>query len=148
MTIFLRWIKNASTYIELKPGTWEYSLSSCPRGVCDAALGGIYDVFDDVLVAIYVSGSELFIRIGNQVIPVVEGVAARIYSTELSRRIEILPGVGEAIGLDYSVGGDTFFLNQYLHAVDAEDFDMGFLIFNILNDRQRIANVKRVWFPG
>lgn len=152
MTIFLQWIQGASTYIKLNPSTREYSLSPCPcpcRGdVGDAALSGIYDIFGDVLVAIYVSGSELLVRIGNRVISVVEGVVARIHNTKLVRRIEVLSGTGETVGLDYFVEIDPIFSGQYLYAVEAEDFDIGVLIFNILNDRQRIASVKRVWRHG
>jgi hypothetical protein len=104
---------------------------------------GWYQYLQDKLTALYFQEDDFFFRYDNLCVKVEEGITAKSekengqYQFSLYRKDQLI------LGFKYSVS-DYFFESEVdlTPFVEAEDFNWGLFLCNIINSRSRMDNIK------
>lgn len=99
---------------------------------------GIFSILSTVFVALYKFGQGLFVRIGDQCIPLTDDVVATVSGGSNNRTLTVKKAGKEIAHFRYALDGSKKFPDDPTPFIEDEDFDFGLFLSNIsTNDKRK-----------
>lgn len=99
---------------------------------------GMFSILSNVFVALYKYRQELFVRIGNQSIPLTNDVVMAVSGDMKNRLLTIKKEGKEIAHFNYELNDQKIFSEDMTPFIDDEDFDFGLFLSNIsTNDKRK-----------
>ena len=105
---------------------------------------GVYDFLSHQLVALYTFNGRMFLSIAEHVIPVNDIVSFELNAQGIISTFH-LATARSTYSLRYKNSSDQLFEDDLTPFIEAEDFDFGLFIKNILVDQERQARLLDCW---
>lgn len=136
-----------SQLLRLSPldGTFWQAFRSERDGEAGDKINGVFVMCDGVLAALYAFDGALVLRLGNETIPVVEGIRIKVERKPKSATMVVLREDRPVAALPYVVAEHLRVQDDPTPFVDEEDYDFGLYVKNLLSDVQRRRNAVRNW---
>lgn len=137
------WLQSNDKYDELveynhSKGTFTKASRNSLGDKAPSSTDGTFAVLSAVFLALYKLGQELFVRIGDQCIPLTNDVTV-IVSGPANKRLLIVKKAGNEIAnFNYVLDASKKFSSDPTPFIEDEDFDFGLFISNIsTNDKRK-----------
>lgn len=98
---------------------------------------GFFAVLSTIFIALYKFGQGLFIRIGNECIPLTDDVIVNVSGNPKNRELIVEKEGQEITRLDYSLDQSKMIVDDPTPFIDDEDFDFGLFVSNISKNTKR-----------
>ena len=145
--LWLRSNHSFTTLLELDPvsGNNREVSSSDLADKGPERINGFFDFLDGTLVALYALYGNLILRVGTEVIPLVDGVNVALESGISNHTLIVKHGERELASLTYSPTDDQKIKNDPTPFIEDEDFDFGLFVKNIASNHDRRRVVLENW---
>lgn len=116
------------------------------RSDLSTKINGMYDVVDGHFVAIFVSDSQIFVRVDTTLVALQRGRSRVFYARGERQCVFSIANDEEAFAeITYDVPSDPILTGQLFNYVPESDLDIGLAIYEISSDLQRQRQVMLVW---
>ena len=101
---------------------------------------GVFAILSTVFVALYCFSQQLFLRIGDDCIPLTSDLVVTVSGDINSRKLRVEKAGVVVAHIDYTLDVSDQFPNDPTPFVEDEDFDFGLFVSNISknSERQRV----------
>lgn len=136
------WLQSNDKYDELAKydhakGTFTIESRNVLGGNAPPSTEGIFAILSAVFVALYKFGQGLFIRIGDQCIPLTDDVVVTVRG-DVGKRLLTVEKAGKEIArFIYVLDSSKKFPDDPTPFIDDEDFDFGLFLSNISTSDKR-----------
>lgn len=137
------WLQSNDKYDELAEydhgkGTFTIASRDDLSGNTPACTEGIFAIMSTVFVALYKFGQELFVRIGNQCIPLTDDVVVTVSGDVNKRRLTVKKAGKVIAHLNYMLDNSRKISDDPTPFIEDEDFDFGLFVSNVsANDKRK-----------
>ncbi|MFZ6775049.1 hypothetical protein ACO0LB_20320 [Undibacterium sp. SXout7W] len=108
-------------------------------------INGVFDFLSEILVALYVSNGAIFLKIGNIVIQIVNGVTVVLDRDKMASTLTVVHGSRVLASLSYVCSVDEKIKDDPTPFIEDEDFDFGLFLKNVISSRERIKVLQENW---
>lgn len=121
-------------------GMFTIASRSTLGGKAPSKTDGIFAILSTVFVALYCYGQKLFLRIGDDCIPLTSDLIVTVSGDIKDRRLIVEKAGSVIANIDYTLDMSDQFANDPTSFIEDEDFDFGLFVSNISknNERQRV----------
>ena len=108
-------------------------------------INGVYSILSSTFVAIYRFEGQLFIRIGDNCIPLSDEVVVSVRGENNARELLILEAGKEVCKINYELDASRWFEDDPTPFIDEETFDFGLFLSNISKSESRKRIIEERW---
>lgn len=106
-------------------------------------ISGYYSILSSKFCAIFKSGHEIILRVGEVQVPLVDDLTVAVTGTQDRRELVITECRKVLVSHEYSLDPSIQFENDPTPFVEEEDFDFGLFLANIAGSKERQEVFKR-----
>jgi hypothetical protein len=101
---------------------------------------GVFSILSTVFVALYCFNQQLFLRIGDDCIPIISDLVITVTGDVNNRKLCVEKAGVVVAQIDYTLDMSDQFSNDPTAFVEDEDFDFGLFVSNVSkrSERQRV----------
>lgn len=138
--IYLQSKRVYSQILELNPQTGEHGIVGREALSAHGRMGGIngvFDVLNEILVALYALNGKLILRVGDKTMPLSEGITASLSGDPSQRLLRVMQGGIDLVQARYDIRDSLRDKDDPTPFIEDEDADFGLFIANVLSDPSR-----------
>ena len=117
--------------------SWQRLDSERQKKVAPADISGFFTILSSEFCAIFRSGQEIVVCVGNVQLPLSHRVKINVTGNPEKRRLTISSDANVMVSHEYSLDVSNRFENDPTPFVDDEDFDFGLFMANIAGSQER-----------